>query len=219
MRVQSDEAQCRTLVLLYLISLIPVQYRTLQQVQERFHRFPHQNTELDSPGQPDSSGETTCVCVLLSAHAATPATPLGRLRSWRGCPGEILRSTVQLAKVAKKLPEVLAINRTEQLAPSPILSCSASATCTTHTHPPPLPQGRTPRLYCGRVQHDAHGSSKRLRRQVLCELSPYRAARAVRPGYASPDCTELRAVLQGLRLVDVGNALHETAQPACDAGT
>jgi hypothetical protein len=29
----------------------------------------------------------------VSAHAVTPATPLGRLRSWCGCPGEILRST------------------------------------------------------------------------------------------------------------------------------
>ena len=69
---------------------------------------------------------------------------------------------------------------------------------------------REARLYGGRVQHHAHRATKCLWRQIFCKLRTDRASSAVRPGNAAPDAAELRAVLQGLRLVDVGHALHSS---------
>jgi hypothetical protein len=40
----------------------------------------------------------------VSTHAATPATPLGQLRSWCGWPGEVLRSTALPAACSRRQP-------------------------------------------------------------------------------------------------------------------
>ena len=61
----------------------------------------------------------------------------------------------------------------------------------------PLSQGfeknSFPSSDAGRVQHHPHPGAQRRRRQVLGELGPDRAGRAVRPRDAAPDDAELLA--------------------------
>ena len=60
-----------------------------------------------------------------------------------------------------------------------------------------------------RVEHHPHRPADRLRRQVPPELRAHRARGAVRPRHAPPDHAELRALLDGARLEDVGDALAQ----------
>ena len=57
------------------------------------------------------------------------------------------------------------------------------------------------------VQHHPHSRPQRRRRQVLGELRADGARAAVRPRDAAPDHAEPGAALEGLGLVDVGEAL------------
>ena len=72
---------------------------------------------------------------------------------------------------------------------------------------PPLSLPLLSQSNAGRVQHHPHPGAQRRRREVLCKLGPDGPRAAVRPRDAAPDDAELGAALEGLGLVDVGEAL------------
>lgn len=65
------------------------------------------------------------------------------------------------------------------------------------------------RLDLGRVEHDSHGGTDGLRRQISPELRPHDTVRAMAAADLTPHNAVLRSVFQRLRLVDVGNPFPE----------